>query len=333
MSVRTETGERSRADEIPSSGWRADVEVRARQLEQALEVAKRCHDQRTRESGGCFDTYAKLVADETERARTATRPPNPSRRFLQWLSGAALETAWRSLHNADAALIMITPTATLEAQLPEIRAALSTVLGKDDGRVTEYTAALKSYQGQANGHREQIRVIKQTINAASDIAHANVRSYRNWLFGIALIVSLVLAVVGVAHAFDDSFLLIEVGKIGHNADVGQIQLAGAVGGLLTALFALIRLNVYSGPFNLPFWQALIRIPAGAAAALVGVMLLQGKLLSTFGAATRTGELLAYAVLFGAAPDIVLRFLDNEVNKVSSAARTTNDPLKAVPQQT
>ena len=38
----------------------------------------------------------------------------------------------------------------------------------------------------------------------------------------------------------------------------------------------------------------------------------------------------YAVLFGAAPELVLRFLDREVNRVSAAARTKDDPLKAVP---
>lgn len=57
--------------------------------------------------------------------------------------------------------------------------------------------------------------------------------------------------------------------------MAQIESAGAAAGLLMAIFALIRLTVFSGPVALPLWQSLVRIPAGAAAALVGAMMLQG----------------------------------------------------------
>lgn len=96
-----------------------------------------------------------------------------------------------------------------------------------------------------------------------------------------------------------------------------------------ALFALIRLTVYSGPVALPLWQAMDRIPAGAAAALVGCLLLQGQVVSVLIPQARSG-LLGYTVLF-AAPELVLRLLDNKVN-ATSAARPKNDPLKTVPPQ-
>jgi hypothetical protein len=141
----------------------------------------------------------------------------------------------------------------------------------------------------------------------------------------------------VAHAVNPDVLYIcqatkGVCAGGPGADLGQIEAAGALGGLLMALFALIRLTVYSGPVALPLWQALVRVPAGAAAALVGAFLLQGEVLSSITPQSRSG-LLGYAVLFGAAPEVVLRFLDDKVNKVTAAARTENDPVTKVPAQT
>jgi hypothetical protein len=66
--------------------------------------------------------------------------------------------------------------------------------------------------------------------------------------------------------------------------------------------------------------------------VAGATLLQAELFSSITPQTRSG-LLGYAVLFGAAPEIVLRFLDTKVNAVTAAARTENDPQTTVPAQT
>lgn len=261
-------------------------------------------------------------------ARYAFESHRGWRAIFAGVSGSVHETARRELHAADAALLMLLPARRLEALLPEFRVSLTTVLDSNDPRTLTYLKELDSWKGRMGEHRDELRVMRETVNAIADLAHANLRSYRNWLLGIGGIVSLALAVVAIIHAFDPSFLAITVPR-SPDADLGQVEAAGAVGGLLMALFALIRLRVYSGSFELPFWQAVIRIPAGAAAALVGVILVQGKLFSAFNPVNTEPKLLAYAVLFGASPEIVLRVLDNEVNKASDAARTKNDPLKNV----
>lgn len=233
---------------------------------------------------------------------------------------------------------MILASETLDARLPDLRAGLSATLA-GDGRITEYTRTIEQIEGRKNTaelttrQREQIRVIKTAVDTTSDAAHTNIRSYRNWLLILSGVVSVSLILVAIAHLRNSEFLFIpeahSAGK--HGADIGQLEAAGAVGGLLMALFALIRLTVYAGPVALPLWQALVRIPAGAAAGLVGAALLQSKLLNSIVPQTRSG-LLGYAVLFGAAPEILLRFLDGKVNAATAAARPKNDPLKSVPAQ-
>jgi hypothetical protein len=335
---------------ISGSSWRAEVEDRARGLEGELAVARaavesmngenkaRCFSGRRSfenasswpksrlENFGIAQRNIKVAHDAVTQ-----RPRNPFSSLKHWASGSQVETAWRALHAVEAALLMVASQDSVEARLPEMRASLTTTLGESDGRVPEYTKVLDKSPGHVDANRDKLRVIKSAIDAASDAAHSNVRNYRNWLLVVTLVVSAGLIGVAIAHAFDSEFIDIKVGKT--SADVAQLEAAGATGGLLMALFALIRLKVYSGPYALPLWQALIRVPSGAAAALVGTILLQAKLLSSFAAQTEMSALLGYATLFGAAPEILLRLLDKQVNSVSAAARTKNDPLKQVPKQT
>jgi hypothetical protein len=317
--------------------WRAQVESRVRELQDDL-ARVRSGPRPGAAAQTEYDIVKEKIGVAHEKAADA---PDllTSTWWRRWASGSDIETAWTALHAAEAALVTILPSKTLRARLPEMRAALTTTLA-GDGRLAEYTgqidAAAKATE-ITDDQREQLRVIRTAIDAASDAAHTNVRNYRNWLLIVSGAVTLGLVGVAVAHAVNPNVLYIceaTKGKCagGPGADLAQIEAAGALGGLLMALFALIRLTVFSGPVALPLWQALVRVPAGAAAALVGVFLLQGEVLSSITPQSRSG-LLGYAVLFGAAPEIVLRFLDNKVNAVTAAARTENDPVTKVPAQT
>jgi hypothetical protein len=322
----------------PDVTWRAQVEARVRDLEGELE---RIHGQHPDPGSSWSEVpdYAIAKRNIKQAADVAADVSSIlSEKWLRrWASGSDIETAWGAIHRAEAALQMILPPEVIKARLPDLRAGLSSTLG-GDGRVDEYTRALQQLETLAPAEigpeqRERIRAIKSAIDWTSDAAYSNIRNYRNWLLIVSVVVSAVLILVAVIHWRNSEFIYIpeahSSGKYG--ADVAQIEVAGALGGLLMALFALVRLTVYSGPVALPLWQALIRIPAGATAGLVGAILLQSQLLNSIVPQSRSA-LLGYAVLFGAAPEILLRFLDNKVNAATAAARPTNDPLKSVPAQ-
>jgi uncharacterized membrane protein YgcG len=318
--------------------WRAQVEARVRDLEGELD--------RVRERDPAPKDSWSQVADYTIAKRNikqaevvaACVPRLLSWKWLRrWASGSDVETAWGAIHRAEAALQMILDPETLKARLPDLRAALSSTLA-GDGRLDEYNRTLEQVETRGPAdigpeERERVRVVKSAIDATSDAAYSNIRNYRNWLLMISAIVTAGLIGLAIIHSRNSEFLYIpEAHSSGtQSADVAQIAAAGALGGLLMALFALTRLTVYSGPVALPLWQALVRVPAGAAAGLVGAVLLQSHLFNAIVPQTRTG-LLGYAVLFGAAPEILLRFLDDRVNAATAAARPKNDPLKGVPPQ-
>ena len=317
---------------IRDVSWRGQVESRVNDLRADLACAR---------AGSCSNAAQEAFVEGTiELAHeiAADAPTTMSPTWIQrWYSGADIEAAWSAIHRAEAFLIMILPRETVHARLSDLRAALTTTL-KGDGRVEGYEIDLKTIEvkgvaGIGLPERERIRVIKSAIDSASDAAHLNIRNYRNWLLIVSTVVTVSLVIAAVVHSRNSEFLyIIESGSQAHrSADVAQLEVAGAVGGLLMALFALIRLQVYSGPVALPLWQALVRVPAGAAAGLVGAALIQGGTVSAIARQSRSG-LIGYAVLFGAAPELVLRFLDKRVNNATSAARPSSDPLKSVPIQ-
>jgi hypothetical protein len=160
-----------------TSGWRAEVELRATQIEDGLAVSRAGSSEGPSDTA-LFDCYARIVEEHIAGARAGAAGQVRWLVLRDWVSGSARETAFREIHAADAALLMLLPQASLEALLPEFRASLSTVLGSNDGRTAVYLAELdkwKDKKGQLDEHRDDLRVMRETVNASADVAHANRR--------------------------------------------------------------------------------------------------------------------------------------------------------------
>jgi hypothetical protein len=111
-----------------------------------------------------------------------------------------------------------------------------------------------------------------------------------------------------------------------DGDANDRLAAGAVGGIFAGGFALRRLQAYGGPYALPLWQALLRVPFGAAGAPLRISIMQSGLITAVKPQDNS-DLIPYALSFGYAPDYLLRLLDRKVNEVSESARTKNDPVR------
>ena len=71
---------------------------------------------------------------------------------------------------------------------------------------------------------------------------------------------------------------------------------------------------------------LIRVPSGAAVALAAVLLVQSDLIKPFGAQTGLG-VLAVALLFGFAPDVLLRLMDQKTAGLLGQAQSKDNPTR------
>jgi hypothetical protein len=311
------------------------------------------------------DPNVAIVSKNLEVAVAAAESPRERsqqlRRPLLWWSGAAVETAWSALHEADQALLMLQGADTVKARLPEISAAVEANLPAGDSRIATYKELLKGYQEGNKLDRPQIRIIKRAVDAASDTAHSNVRGYRNILSAVGVILLIFAATLAIIHNADPKFISICQAQPGSStsapapstggaaaastssgqatatkvtpctggADLAELELIGALGGLLAAVWALWRLDASSSPYGLPLYQALLRIPAGALAALFGILLLQSGALGVL-IPQDADKLIAYGAVFGYAPDVLLRRVDARAKQLLGEARAKDDPQRTAP---
>ena len=98
---------------------------------------------------------------------------------------------------------------------------------------------------------------------------------------------------------------------GSVGDYAELELWGALGGLVGAVVALRRLRGSRRPPGLQIAQIVLKIPAGALLALFGVVLLQSGLLPLLTPAA-DGQLVAYAMLFGFVQETLTRAVDRHV---------------------
>jgi hypothetical protein len=235
-------------------------------------------------------------------------------------------------------MLLIESPRAVKNRIPDIDTALRSNLKEDDTRLKPATARLTELAKFKpaeldDAAREELRHYQQTANYAGDEAHANVRAQRNLLIAVGLSVSLGLLLFAVLHAVAPGFIDLTgpaPAKGARHADaieVWEAEGVGALGGLIAAVFTISRLGGFAGPYRLPVYQALIRVPAGAAVALAAVLLLQSDQIKALGAQTGLGVLVV-ALLFGYAPDVLLRFMDQKTTAILGQAQSKDNPARA-----
>lgn len=202
--------------------------------------------------------------------------------------------------------------------------------------------------------RYLVRQVKESLFKLSDGDHARIRSFRNILVLAAALVTLATLVMALpatsdwiplCQAAEGSTLSSSAdedagtgtangesggqtgdedgddGAQGENQQddclldrVWQTELLGALGGLAAALAGIRRLRGFRNPYNLPLVQALLKIPSGALTGLLGVVLMQSGIV--FLEPQSGGALVAYAVVFGAAQDVVTRLIDRQAGEIA-----------------
>jgi hypothetical protein len=318
---------------VPRTAWRILARNEARALLDQLREA---------EHNGQLDAnqreQASLIRDGLARAASAAGYRPRGRNALEdWYSGAGVETAWSELHRAGERLLLILDPVAVKQRVNDIDAALRSNLKADDPRLTPAVTRLRAVAQLKPAEfdpavREELRGYQELANTTSDEAHANVRSLRNLLIVVGASLSLGLTLLTTLHALAPTFLDLSGPFSGSGVrspdavEVWEVIAVGALGGAIAAVFTVAKLGGYAGPYRLPVYQALIRVPAGAAVSLAAVLLLQSGAIK--GLNPQNGlAVLGVALVFGYAPDILLRMMDQRATSLLGQAQSKNNPAR------
>lgn len=98
-------------------------------------------------------------------------------------------------------------------------------------------------------------------------------------------------------------------------DIAVVMLLGLAASAVTGAAALRRIRGTSTPFAVPVALILLKLPTGALTAVLGLLLLRGGFVPGFSALDSSGQVLAWAVVFGAAQQLVTGVVDRQAQDV------------------
>jgi hypothetical protein len=106
-----------------------------------------------------------------------------------------------------------------------------------------------------------------------------------------------------------------IGGTAHSADATVVMLIGLVGAAVTGAAALRGMRGTSTPFAVPMTLLLLKLPTGALTAFLGLILLHGEFVPGLSALDTSGQILAWALVFGAAQQLVTGLVDRKAQSV------------------
>lgn len=115
------------------------------------------------------------------------------------------------------------------------------------------------------------------------------------------------------------------------ADIAVVEVIGLIAASVASAAALRRIRASFEPHGLPVALALLKLPIGALTAVLGLMLMRGEFLPGLSALDTSGQIMAWAIVFGYAQQLFTRFVDQQADSVLSqvrGSRTAGDPPAA-----
>jgi hypothetical protein len=102
------------------------------------------------------------------------------------------------------------------------------------------------------------------------------------------------------------------------ADAMVVMLMGLAGAAVTGAAAIRRIRGTSTAFAVPVALLALKLPTGALTAFLGLILLNGDVVPGLSALDTSGQVLAWALLFGAAQQLVTGLVDRKAQSVLEA---------------
>ncbi|MFF0204584.1 hypothetical protein [Streptomyces sp. NPDC005017] len=249
--------------------------------------------------------------------------------------GSDVDRVYSNLHKAEIEILRLTPDDDLRWQGPAVLAEVKHHLGIQDPRRQALERELMSSDGKLlPDFREAAVTALQAANGAEEIERAKVRSFRNCvLLAIAgmLIIAAALAIWGIispstlALCFDDPKTnpACPVGTEPQSVDVAIVEVVGLAGAALIGTLALRRIQGTTLPYSIPGTLLLLKLPAGAVCAVVGLLLIRGNVIPGLSDLDNTGQIIAWAVLLGISQEVFTRMIDQRAQAVLDNVRTAS----------
>lgn len=286
-----------------------------------------------------FEAVCDGIEELISHAVAAIEGRSPEhRRFVSWWNGTCVEAAFKHLHKAEAEMARLYNPNEVCAEVPEAVARAEWALSRDDPRRAAALYLLQWMHAQENYNRAQLSKIIQLGHEAADRQRTKLRTFRNivllgglvgMLIGATLIFVVSMNPSAVPFCFTPqprAFVCPTGGAAPSGGDIGAVALMGLLGGLISGAVFIHTLKANSTPYNITVPLAILKIPAGALTAIAALLILAGDFVPGFSAIDSQAQILAYALAFGFAQQLLTRLLDQRAQSLAASI-----PSKGVAQ--
>jgi hypothetical protein len=258
------------------------------------------------------DADPTRVREGIGQARAAARLDgqslSPFQRLGEWVTGSAVESAWRGLHRAEEEFMLVGGdkwAVTRLTQTQETLVAMGIIAHSDQD--AQKVVLDKSKRLDLSALKAEL----SRLNSDSDTYQSELRTLRNILFTTTVLLFVGLAAMAVVGALgSQAFSLCGVPAPSSckAPSVLEVEIAGGFGGLLSAVVFITNLPSQNTPYTIWLYQGLVKAPTGAALALIVVYLVQTGLVGVLKA--NTEYVIPYALVFGFAQQAATQVVDN-----------------------
>lgn len=352
-----------------TAAWREDALTKAWELGSLADwiVAERA----ARRTDGPDENspLVKAIREHLEAARSTAAGGDPGRKVWEWFrsfgGGSKFERTMGNLDAAEADLLRLAPEEYVRGMIPSLLAHVNRHLAKDDPRRRRFdsvASALEKPEGKPlmKADRGVVVAAYHAANSQRRRDMLRVRSFRNVLFGAALLLALVAVGLGILGSVRphmiplcfhpdagsaDAKIVCPTNQVNtppatgealseedspdaddyialavSGWDVWLVEVLGLVAAALGSAFALRNLRGTSTPYKIPIALAVLKLPTGAVTAVLGLLLMRGGFVPGLSALDTPAQILSWAIVFGYSQQLFTRFVDLQGQAVLEGVR-------------
>jgi hypothetical protein len=322
--------------------WMQEIEVGVA----SLRARVRC-SRTPRGSDGTRAGTVETVDGMLDAALRAARGEEPPRRpVLSWWRGTDIEAAFGHLHRAEAEAVRLYTDDEVDAEVPAALSRVELALHRDDPIRLAARKLVTMRNGSAR--RTWLRRVVEAGHEASDRQHTRVRNLRNVILVTTLLIT-VLDVVFAGVAFLRPALIplcfggppsaqplaCPTGdgpaQVPGAWDLVVVALLGLLGGSLSAAVSIRTMRGTATPYDIPVCLALLKVPTGALTAVGALIAIRGQFVPGLSALDSQEQILAYALVFGYAQQLLTGMIDRRARDVLDNLAGPKDPEQKRPE--
>lgn len=325
---RVETDERSISHTVAKSRWRVTCETRTDWMERTARIAAIKRDCTVDPVSGVWSAgpeefhvaYSGVLLNAAQSKRAARS------RCIPWEYAGYADIAISRMQAADALLVRLLTDEMLCGELPRIRQTVQSHLEPHDQR-RRWLDSFREEDGKgiAPVDRQRIESALRGAYIANGFTRGRLRTFNNILLVAAAVLIALTVLLGVLNAHWGSSLacnelgdklICPLGNKPNASDILLIELIGAAGATLSAVYSLARAQRVEDPYMVHVGQAILKVSLGGITALLGLLLL----FATPGfSVTSAWQIFAFAAIFGYSQQAFTRFIDSRGDELLKAA--------------